>query len=575
MNDRLLTIADHRRAYAEGTSVAAVVADLRRRVKAVADDAIFIGGLAGDLDEQAATLDALPGGRNLPLFGIPVAVKDNIDVAGLATTAACPDFSFMPTRSAPAIARLAAAGALIVGKANLDQFATGLVGTRSPYGTPNNALDPALVPGGSSSGSAVAVARGLVPLAMGTDTAGSGRVPAAMNQVVGLKPTRGLVSNVGVQPACRSLDCVSIFARSVADAHMAFQLVAADDQDDPWSRPDRYQRPLLRLDRTVIGIAESCYLEEIDPGIASSFERMVARLTARGASVELVEIGPFLAAGSMLYDGPYLAERFAAVGDFLEKSPGSLLEVTRSIIAEGAQWSAADYHLAADRICQLRADAARLWSRVDVVALPTVPLVPSLVQVRDEPIATNAALGRFTTFTNLLDLAALTVPDPTDRRPGRGVTLHAPARCDARLAGWAAALEDDGVLVVAGSCVDVVIAGAHLEGQSRNLELQALGATLVGGARTAPHYRLWALPDGERPALERLADGGASIDVEIWSLDRFALGSLVAGVSAPLAIGRVDLDDGSSRTGFVVESGGWLDATDITHYGGWRQWQAR
>ncbi len=575
MTRRLRTLADHRAAYADGASVAEVVADLRRRMAELADDAIFIGGLAPGLDQWAAALDVRSDRRHLPLFGIPVAVKDNIDVAGLPTTVACPDFATTPEHSATVVERLLQAGALVVGKANLDQFATGLVGTRSPYGAPSNVLDPAVVPGGSSSGSAVAVAAGLVPVALGTDTAGSGRVPAAMNQIVGLKPTRGLVSSNGVFPACRSLDCVSVFSHTIGDSAELYNLLAGEDGDDPWARVDRDERPPLRLDRTVVGVPPPEALEGVDLLILASWERMVAAMADGGAEVVEVDTAPFLEAGTLLYEGPFLAERYASIRDFLDRSPESVEDVTRRVIADGARWSAAEHHLARCRIRELRAANREVWARVDALALPTVPHAPTVDAVAREPLATNAELGRFTAFTNLLDLAAVTLPDHDARRPGMGITLHAPARSDARLLRWAATLIGEPPPGQTGSGVEVVVVGAHLEGQPRNRRLAALGAALVEQTTTASTYRLWALPDGERPALERVSNGGVAIDVEVWALEQRALGSLVAALGPPLAIGTVELVDGRALRGFVVEAGGLAGATDITAYGGWRAWLAR
>jgi len=588
-----LTIAALARAYAGGATVAEVAAAVAAAHEALADPAVLIGGLALDLAERAAALDRLgPEERaRLPLFGVPFAVKDNIDVAGVPTTAACPAFAYTPSVDAPAVRRLLDAGALYVGKANLDQFATGLVGTRTPYGTARNVLDPTLVPGGSSSGSAVAVAAGLATLALGTDTAGSGRVPAAANQVVGLKPTRGLVPATGVVPACASLDCVSVFAATVDDAEAALVVLDGPDGDDPWQRArgDRAQLPPVRIDRARIGVVAEAELVRLDPAVARSYQHLLERLALLGAELEPVDLTPFLAAGQLLYGDALVAERHAAVGDFLAAHPGALVDVTARIIGDAARWTAVDYHRVLTRVYAARREVASVWGQLHALALPTVERIPSLDEVAADPIGANSALGRYTTFTNICDLAALTVPDPSAVRsgaggpvPGAGLTFHGPAGSDRRLAALARALlapagQPAGVgLPAPPGVTELVVVGAHLEGQPLNWQLTDLGGALVARTATAPCYRLWALPDGRRPALERLGGdaGGAAIEVEVWALPAAAVGAFAAGISPPLGLGTVQLADGSGRLGFVCEAGGLAGATDITIHGGWRPWLA-
>ncbi|WP_245707496.1 allophanate hydrolase [Pseudonocardia oroxyli] len=421
-----------RAAYRAGTlRPLTVVEDVLAHIASRGDDAVWISVTPAEvLRERAAELEGLD--RALPLWGIPVAVKDNIDVAGLPTTAACPDFAYTPTADAGAVRRLREAGAIVVGKTNLDQFATGLNGTRSPYGAPESVYGGDLISGGSSSGSAVAVAAGIVPVALGTDTAGSGRVPAALNGIVGLKPTRGLVGASGVVPACRSLDCVSVFTRDLADAATVLDVLAGPDPDDPWSRADAPAAPGLRL-----AVPDGL---ELDPAVEARFAEVVEAAVTRADGFVRCDAAPLREAGDLLYGGPWVAERLAHLEDFLA-GDGAVLPVTRAVIARGADFSAVDTFRAIYRLQELKAWAARLFETADVLLLPTVPTTFTRAQLTEDPVGRNLVLGRYTQFTNLLDLAAVAVPAgfTADGRPC-GVTLFGPAFSETRLLTAAAAL---------------------------------------------------------------------------------------------------------------------------------------
>ncbi len=522
----------------------------------------------------------------LPLYGIPFAVKDNIDVAGLPTTAACPAFSYVPGRSATAVEKLEAAGAILFGKTNLDQFATGLVGTRSPYGAVPNAFRPEYISGGSSSGSAIAVARGQVSFSLGTDTAGSGRVPAGYNNIVGLKPSRGLISARGVVPACQSLDCVSVFALTVPDAIAVLDAARGPDADDPWSRMLNLSAAPLP-ERFTFALPEPLEFHG-DEQARQAFQHAVAKLEELGGRPVGVDFSVYLEAAALLYEGPWVAERLAAIRPFFESHPEQVHPVVRQIIEGAAKYSAADLFSGLSKLEALKKRAARLWHRADVLVVPTAPTIYTIKEVLADPFLTNRRLGHYTNFVNLLDLAACAVPG--SMRPDGlpcGITLIAPAGADLMLADLAqrfhqliglrlGALDDvlpPPVPIATGDhSVRVVVVGAHLSGLPLNHQLTERGARLVGPARTAARYRLFALPGTTppKPGLLRDADHGSVIEVEVWSLPVSEYGSFVAAIPSPLGIGRVELDDGEWVQGFLCESWAVADAEEISHLGGWR-----
>ena len=518
--------------------------------------------------EAAATLER-DGDISLPLYGVPFAVKDNIDVRGFATTAACPELDELVPDSAAVVERLLAAGALLVGKTNMDQFATGLVGTRTPYGPLSAVADGERISGGSSSGSAVAVARGQVAFSLGTDTAGSGRVPAAFNGIVGYKPTLGLISTRGVMPACESLDCVSVFTHTVQDAAAVLAIVEGYDDRDPWSRP---QRPSLRARRGVIGVPLSSQAEFDEPQAEQAWEAAVECASGHW-ELRRLDIAPLLDAALLLYD-VWVAERTVSIGGLIEHADGGVDPIVAEIITQGAQRVATDVFQATHALARLNRLAAPIWDQVDALLVPTAPSHPTHAQVAAAPIAANARLGRYTNFVNLMDLAGIALPAGT-RQDGLpfGISLLAPAWSDRRLfelgSEWLgeppAAAGSPGTTVLA-------VAGAHMQGLPLSAQLTSQGARPLRRVMTAPCYRFYELPtDGvRRPGLVRVPSGGAAIEVELWEIAPEALGVLMSTVPAPLAIGTVELADGSQVAGFVCEGYAADAATDITRHGGWR-----
>jgi allophanate hydrolase len=574
-----------------------VIAEAYRRIHAAGVRPAFIELLPRERAEAfvAAAEARRSKGERLPLFGIPFAIKDNIDLAGVPTTAGCPAFAYIPERSAASVARLIDAGAIPLGKTNLDQFATGLVGTRTPFGSCSSVFDETRISGGSSSGSGVAVARGLVSFALGTDTAGSGRVPAAFNNVVGVKPSLGLVSTRGVVPACRSLDCVSVFSGSVPDAEHVLRVLAAFDADDPFSReipPGALaERPLRRL-----GIARE--LEGLNEEYERLFAEAVANARALGVECVPVDPEPFLEAALLLYGGPWVAERYAAVGEFIASHPDDVHPVVRDIVLGGVAVAGADVFRGRYRLAELERRAAPTLRSVDALLLPTTAFHPTIEAVLADPVEQNALLGRFTNFVNLMNLAAVTVPAGFTREGlPFGVTLVGPALSDYALAELADALHRALPATVGNTGVPIAprlerpassrggqrevllaVAGAHLTGLPLNGELTSRGARLVGTAKTSAEYRFYALA-GTVPSKPGLVKSpgfsGPGIEVELWTLGREAFGSFVAGVPAPMVIGNVVLDDGRVVKSFLCEPYALEGSEEITALGGFRAYLAK
>jgi len=590
------TLATLLAAHAEGHPLAATIEAAYERIAAHADPALFIALRPKAEALAAAAAHEREGPEGKPLFGAPFAVKDNIDVAGLPTTAACPAFAYRPKRSAFVVERLERAGAVVIGKTNLDQFATGLVGVRSPYGVPRNVLNRELIPGGSSSGSAAAVGAGLVPFALGTDTAGSGRVPAALNGIVGLKPSLGALSASGVVPACRTLDTVSIFALDVAGAFAVFQAAQAYDENDAYSR--FFPAPVLSgLPKGLrLGVPRAREREFFaDPQAEKAFARDIAAAERFGAEIVEFDFEPFAEVAHMLYEGPWVAERYAAIKPLIESHPEALHPVTRAIIEGARRFDAVAAFEASYALADRKRRCRRVGSHFDLMLVPSIPRPYTIAEVEADPVRLNSRLGFYTNFVNLLDLCALATPSGV-RRDGlpSSVTLIGPAGADGLVAGVARAIHAAsgapmGATGVAApplaplparapaGWIAVAVVGAHLTGLPLNGELIRLGAAFVAEAETTRDYRLYALPGTEppKPGLLRVADGeGAAIKAEVWALDPSAFGAFVAKIPPPLAIGTIRLKDGQSAKGFLVESEAVAGARDITKFGGWRAYLA-
>jgi allophanate hydrolase len=559
------------------------------------DDATLQARLAA-LQAMSSGMDAQAVLARWPLFAVPFAVKDNIDAAGLPTTAACPAWAHTAAADATVVRRLLAAGAVLLGKTNLDQFATGLVGTRSPYGAPSSVPAPGRVSGGSSSGSAVAVAAVEVAFALGTDTAGSGRVPAAFNAVVGLKPTPGRVPTTGVLPACRSIDCVSVFAHTVADAAAVLALIEGDDAADPYAAflpgPARLSQRPLRVAVPKAPVLDAAL------GYDLAWAAALQHARALGWQVTGLDMAPLHEVAAALYEGPWVAERAAAMRPLLDRDPAAIDPTVRGIVAGASRFSAEDAHRAAYALRGQRREAAALWQAVDVLMVPSAPRHPRFDEVAAEPVAANAVLGTYTNFVNLLGWCALALP------AGRavtaegealpfGITLIAPGGADAALAAlgqaWEAGPHGPGPGAMAApvtdaappwpaveATLDIAVVGAHLSGLPLNSQLTERGAWLLAATRTAPCYRLFELPGTQppKPGLLRVAEGGQAIEVEVWRVPQRHVGSLLALIPPPLGLGSVELDGGARCTGFLCEAVALEGARDITVHGGWRAWLA-
>jgi allophanate hydrolase len=549
---------------------------------------------------RAVELERIQDPGRLPLYGIPFAVKDNFDVVGLPTTAGCPAFASQPVETATAVQRLLDAGAILIGKTNMDQFATGLVGTRTPYGICSSVFDDEYISGGSSSGSAVAVAKGLVSFSLGTDTAGSGRVPAAFNQLVGLKPTRGLISTSGLLPACRTLDCVSVFAETCSDAARVLRILQGFDVTDPFSRDVRLGEGATPwvTSKLRFGTPTKESLEFFgDEQARASYENAVEAMSRIGGERIQFDYEPFRVAANLLYSGPWVAERLTSIKEFAASHAHEMDPTVSTIIQAAQRFYAVEAFEAQYKLAELQRKARAVFDSVDLLLLPTAPTIYKIAQVKEAPIELNTNLGYYTNFVNLLDLAAVAIPAGI-RGDGLsfGVSLIGTSFADQGLLAVADRLHRALTVNLGGSnrplsstppmpvsptpggCVLMAVVGAHLTGQPLNWQLTSRKARLVRTVRTHRDYRLYALPNSIPPKPGLMYSPGYSgpgIEVEVWAMPEDTVGSFLAGIPAPLSLGTVRLEDGASVKGFLCEPYGVKDAEDITHLGGWRAYLQR
>lgn len=586
-----LSLSVLKKAYSDGElSPKKLSLELRDQALAQADFNAWIYVLSEAELERYCDALSTKSPETHPLYGVPFAIKDNIDLAGVPTTAACPDFKYTPEKSAFVVQQLIDAGAIPLGKTNLDQFATGLVGVRSPYGEGKNVFNTDYISGGSSAGSAIATALGQVSFALGTDTAGSGRVPAAFNNLIGLKPSKGLLSNTGVVPACKSLDCVSVFALNCQDAATVFDVAAVYDAEDCFSNKKTWNNQANYL-KAEVGPFKFAVPSELtfdsDTDSEALFLSAVKQLESLGGEKIEIDFSAFIDAAKLLYEGPWVAERQWATQDVKTES---MVPVLQTILDKSKVATAIDCFDAQYKLQTLKKQCDALMAGFDFILTPTTPTAYSRAQLSEEPIALNSKLGTYTNFMNLLDYAAVAVP--TGALPSGvhwGVTLFAQRDSDINLLSFADALHRASLSTVGATefaiepvnapvrpdlleTIDVVVCGAHLSGMPLNWQLTERGATLISQTQSAEHYRLYALPGGRRPALVHDADGGRSIAVEVWRLPAETFGSFVAGIPAPLGIGKTELIDGTVLPGFICEEKGIVGATEVTEYGGWKAW---
>lgn len=586
----LLTIDSLHQAYAACAKPADVLEACYQRIEEIDDPGIFLHLI----EKETALADAGALGPfdpvEKPLWGVPFAIKDNIDARGAPTTAACPKYTYDAAEDAFAVAALRDAGAILIGKTNLDQFATGLVGVRTPYPVPKNALDPEIVPGGSSSGSGVAVAQGIVSFAIGTDTAGSGRVPAALNNIVGLKPSLGALSNAGVVPACLTLDTLSVFALTVEDAYTVFRTAAVYNPDDAYAR--KFSFPPLggAAPSFRVGVPDTATREFYGDAVqAAAFDAALEDIQALGGDIIEIDFTPFFETAQMLYGGVWVAERYTVIQELLEADPEAIHPVTRQVVEVAKQFDAADTFRSFYKLQAYRRQLQPVIDGVDVLCVPSIPTFFTVADLEADPVGPNSRFGTYTNFVNLLDMCGIAVPTKprSDGRPG-SVTLLARAGRDDKVAalaarlhelsgatlgatGWPLPVRESRAETAGDGEIALAVVGAHMSGLPLNHELTRLNARFLKAAKTAGSYKLFSLPGGPptRPGLIYTADG-AAIDIEIWALPVNNFGEFIRGVPRPLGIGTLVLEDGTEVKGFLCEAHAVQDAEDVTPFGGWR-----
>ncbi len=591
----MMTVSKIRESYISGNNhpralITSLLVKIRDNQMVANDPAWICVATDGQIEQQLLRIEQLSC-NDLPLYGIPFAVKDNIDVRDWETTAACPAYAYIATRTATSVQKLMDAGAILIGKTNLDQFATGLVGVRSPYGVVPNTFDPAYVSGGSSSGSASVVARGLVPFSLGTDTAGSGRVPAGFNNIVGMKPTPGLVSTAGVLPACKTLDCISIFALTAADAGQVLAVMKSN-HDDIQQEP-QFHSVKLAIDhfpgRLRIGVPAKCEFFG-NTAYENAFVEAMSVAERVSAQLHKIDFNPFMEVGNLLYQGPWVAERYTVIAEFMAAQPHAVELAVKAVVETGASFSAADAYQALYKLKELEIECNKIWQTCDVLMVPTAPTHPHIEEVRQEPIMRNSELGTYTNFVNLLGLSAIAVPAGiTALGLPFGVTFIAPGGCDGALLSLAAQWQIEnnyflgarlGKLVksdyqikskLSGS-ISVAVVGAHLEGMPLHHQLVERHCHLLKKTTTAKSYRLYALAGTipSKPGLVRVDQGGREIELEVYAMPIQEVGSFLAMIPSPLGLGNVELADGSWVKGFICEPYVIGSATDISLFGGWR-----
>ena len=587
-----LTIENLKNAYKNGLSPEEVINEIFNRIKIINDPNIFIN--LSNLDSLHAEAKNLGYfNPNMPLWGIPFAVKDNIDVNKIVTTAGCHEFSYIPKDDAFTVNLLKKSGALMIGKTNLDQFATGLVGVRSPYGAPLNAVDQLIVPGGSSSGSAVSVGHGIVSFSLGTDTAGSGRVPAALNNIVGLKPSLGSLSSSGVVPACRTIDTVSVFAMTVEDAYNVFTILNEYDEKDSYSKSFKKLPLSLPQHPIKIGIPDKSSIRFFNDNFQSeSFDRNINKLKLNDFEITPINFEPFYEIAQLLYEGSWVAERYTVIEDLLKKNSKAIHNVTRQIIKKAENFSAADTFEDYYKLSELKRKVKPILSSVDMLCVPSIPTFYSVNDLINDPFTPNSNLGTYTNFVNLLDMCGITVPtDPRiDGRPG-SITFLAMSGEDNLVASTAILFEKNCKRYLGGtkfelenpndlkeyhnSSIDIAVCGAHMEGLTLNWQLRDLGAHFVKKSKTSSHYKLFALTNLNpiRPGLLRsFSQDGNTINLEIWRIPKKNFGKFIEYVQAPLSIGSVELEDGKWIKGFLCENSGTINAKNISNIGDWREY---